>query len=88
MSEIETGRVDRPVGYRLGRPASRVTGRVGIFDRPVKPVKTPVKLYFLATKRHLSTNRNMHILIFINKTFYKKNNINKPRLLKTLVEWF
>ena len=33
---------------------------------------TPVKLSFLATKRHLSTNRNIHIYFIINTTFYKK----------------
>ena len=32
-------------------------------DWPVKPVKTPVKISFLATKRHLSTNRNIHIYL-------------------------
>ena len=30
----------------------------------------------------------MHIYFVINRTFYKKNSINKPRLLKKLVEWF
>ena len=49
-----TGRVDRPVGLRF-------------FDQPVKPVETPVKFSFLATKRHISTNRNIHI-------FYHKEN--------------
>ena len=51
--EMETGRVDRPVGLLVG---SR------FFDRPVKPVEKPVKFSFLATKRHLSTNRNLYIL--------------------------
>ena len=54
--------------------------------RPVKPVDTPVKFSFLATKRHLSTNRKIHIYFIINKTFYK-NGPSKPHLLKTLVEW-
>ena len=58
-----TGRVDRPVGLPVG---SR------FFDRPVKPVETPVKFSFLATKKHLSTNRNIHIYFTINKTFHKK----------------
>ena len=57
-SEMETGRVDRPVGSRF-------------FDRPVKPVEKPVDFSFLATKRHLSTNRNVLIYFIINKTFYK-----------------
>ena len=48
------------------------------FDRPVKPVEKPVKVCFLATKRHVSTNRNILIYFIINKTFYKKNSINKP----------
>ena len=30
----------------------------------------------------------MHIYFIVNKTFYKKKSINKPNLLKTLVEWF
>ena len=54
----------------------------------VEPVETPVKFFYFATKRHLSTNRNIHIYFVINKTFHKKNIINKPHLLKTLVEWF
>ena len=56
-------------GNRSGRPAS--VGSTGIgrvnqpgglpvgsrfFDQPVKSVEKPVKLSFLATKRHLSTN--------------------------------
>ena len=53
--EMETGLVDRPVGLPVG---SR------FFDRPVKPVEKPVKFSFLATKIHLSTNRN--ILIFFH----------------------
>ena len=40
----------------------------GFFDRPVKPVETPVKFSFLETKRHHSTDRN----ITINETFQKK----------------
>ena len=76
-SEMETDWVDRPVRLPVG---SRFV------DRPVKPVETPFKFSFLATKRHLSTNRNMHIN-FIIKLFIK-NRINKPYLLKTLVAWF
>ena len=73
---METGRVDWPVGLPVG---SR------FFDRPVKPVKKPVKLSFLATKIHLSTNRNIFIYF---KNFLLKISINKPHLSKTLVEWF
>ena len=58
-----TGRVDWPVGLPVG---SR------FFDRPIKPAETPVKFSFLATTRHLSTNRKIHICFVINKTFYKK----------------
>ena len=79
------------------------------FDRPVKLVETTVKFSFLAAKRHLSNNRNIHIQIFsyifiiyidilyrytvyFHYLFVKqlliKNSTNKPRLLKTLVEWF
>ena len=49
-------------GNRSGRPAP-VGLPVGsrFFDRPVKPVEKPVKFLFLATKRHLSTNLNIHL---------------------------
>ena len=70
-----TGMVDWPVGSRF-------------FDRPVKPVETPVKFSFLATKKHLCTKRKIRIYFIMNKTFYKINCIYKPHLLKTLVEWF
>ena len=60
---METGRVDRPVGLPVG---SR------FFDRPVKPVEKPVEFSFLATKRHLSTNRNILIYFLIAKTFDQK----------------
>ena len=40
-AEMETGRVDRPVGLPVG---SR------FLDRPVKRVETPVEFSFLATK--------------------------------------
>ena len=73
-AEMETGRVDRPVGSRF-------------FDRPVKPVEKPVKFSFLATKRHLSTNRNILIYFIINKTFCKKtvltNHIFRKHLLNS-----
>ena len=62
-AEMETGRVDRPVGLPV---------RPRFFDRPVKPVEIPFKLSFRATKTHLSTNRNMHIYFIMDKTFYKK----------------
>ena len=39
---------------------------------PVKPVETTVKFSFLATKRHLNTNRNAHLYFVKNKTFHKK----------------
>ena len=58
-----TGWVDRPVGLPVG---SR------FFNRPVKPVKTPVKFSFLATKRQLRTNRNKHTYFIINNFFCKK----------------
>ena len=76
-SEMVTGRVDRPAGLPVG---SR------FFERPVKPVEKPVKFSFLATKRHLSTNRNILIYFIINETFYKKNSINLPHLSKTPIE--
>ena len=58
-----TGQVDRPVGLPVG---SR------FFDRPVKPVDTPVKFSFLLTKRHLSPNRSIHTYFVINETFYQR----------------
>ena len=57
-----TNRVHLPAGSRF-------------FDRPVKPVETPVKFSLLARKRHLSTNRNIFICFVINKTFYKKKTV-------------
>ena len=63
-SEMETGRVDRPVGLPVG---SR------FFDRPVKPVEKPVKFSFFGTKKAFSTNQNILIYFIINKTFYKKS---------------
>ena len=74
-------------GNRSGQPAP-VGSSTRFFDQPVKSVETPVKFPFLETKRHLSTNRNIHKYFIINKTCHKKNSINKPNLLKTLVEWF
>ena len=68
----------KPVGLPVG---SR------FFDRPVKPVEKPVKFSFLATKRQLSTNRNILIYFIINKTFYKKtvliNHIFRKHLLNS-----
>ena len=57
-----TGWVDRPVGLPVG---SR------FFNWPVKPVKTPVKFSFLATKRQLRTNRNKHTYFnfFVKKEY-------------------
>ena len=69
IPEMETDRVDR---HRSGRPAGRVAGRSRFFDRPVKPVEKPVEFPFLATKRHLSTNRNILIYFLIAKTFDQK----------------
>ena len=52
----------KPVGSPVG---SR------FFDRPVKPVKKPVKFFFIATKIHLNTIRNIGLhthIYFENKT--------------------
>ena len=78
-SEMETGRVDRPVGLPVG---SR------FFDRPVKPVEKPVKFTFLATERHLSTNRNLLVYSIINKTFYKKSVLTNHTFRKYLFYGF
>ena len=59
-------------GNRSGRPAGQVTGRVEILRPAGQAVEIPVKYSFLATKSHLSANRNIHIYCIINKTFYKK----------------
>ena len=73
-------------GNRSGRPAGRVTVRVEILRPAGQPVETPVKFSFFATRKHLSTNPNVHINYISNKTFYKKNSINKLHRLKTPVE--
>ena len=53
-SEMETGRVDRPVWSRF-------------FDRLVKPDKKPVKFSFLVTKIHLNATGNIHTdMSFLN----------------------
>ena len=59
-AEMETGRVDRPVGSRF-------------FDRLVKLVEKPVEFSFLATKRRLNTNRNVFIYFILDKAFYQKS---------------
>ena len=66
---METGRLVRLVGLQV---------ESNFFDRPVKPVETPVEFSFLATKRHLSNNRNIHIYFVINETFYKKTVSMRP----------
>ena len=76
--EMETGRVDRPVGLPVG---SR------FFDRPVKPVEIPVKLSFLANKKS-NTNRNTLIYVIINKTFYKKTVLTNHAFWKHLLNGF
>ena len=84
----------RPVGCRNGNGwVDRLVGLpVGsrFFDRPVKLVETTVEFSFLVAKRHLSNNRNIHIYISLSfgKQLLIKNSTNKPRFLKTLVEWF
>ena len=76
-------------GNRSGQLAS-VGLPVGsrFFDRPVKPVETPVKFSFLATKRHLSTNQNILIHFIINKTFYKKSVLTNHTFRKHLLNGF
>ena len=79
-------------GNRPGRPAP-VGLPIGsrFFDRPVKLVETPVEFSFLATTKHLSTNRNIVIYFIINKTFYKKsvltNHIFRKHLLNGFQLW-
>ena len=74
-----TGRVDRPVRLPVG---SR------FFDRPVKPIEKPVEFSFLATKRHLSTNRNVLIYFIMNKTFHKKSVLTNHTFRKHLLNGF
>ena len=69
----------KPVGLPVG---SR------FFDRPVKPVEKLVKFSFLATKRHLSTNRNIPIYFIINKTFCKKTVFTNHIFQKHLLNGF
>ena len=103
-SEMETGRVDRhrsgrPAGrVEILQPAGqagcrkrricRFSCRKGEFDRPVKPVEKPVKFSFTATKRHLSTNRNILIYFIINKTLYKKSVLTNHTFRKHLLNGF
>ena len=76
-------------GNRSGRPALvRLPVGSRFLDWTVKPVETPVKFSFLATKRHLSSNWSTHIYFITNKTFYKKKSINKPHLSKHLLNVF
>ena len=76
-------------GNRSGRPAP-VGLPVGsrFFDRPVKPVEKPVEFSFLATKRHLSTNRNVLIYFIINKTLYKTSVLTNHTFRKHLLNGF
>ena len=74
-----TGQVDRQVGLPVG---SR------FFDGPVKPVEKPVKLSFLTTKKHLSTNRNILMYFIINKTFYKVSVLTNYTFRKHLLNGF
>ena len=74
-----TGRVDRPVGLPVG---SR------FFDRQVKSVEKPVEFSFLATKRHLSTNRNILIYFLIAKTFDQKTVLTNHIFWKHLLNGF
>ena len=77
--QISSGQKWKPVGLPVG---SR------FFDRPVKPVETPVKFFFLASKRHLSTNQNIHVYSIINKTFYKKVVLTNHTYWKHLLNGF
>ena len=86
----EGQRVKQPRdGNWSGRPAP-VGLPIGsrFFDRPVKLVEKPVKFSFLATKRHLSTNRNILEYFIINKTFYKKSVLTNHIFRKHLLNGF
>ena len=75
-------------GNRSGRPAPvGLPVGSGYFDQPVKPAEKPVKLSFLANKKHLSTNRNI-IYFIINKTFYKKSVLTSHTFRKHLLNGF
>ena len=76
-------------GNRSGRQAPvRLPVGSRFFDRPVKPVEKPVEFSFLATKRHLSTNRNIVIHFIIIKTFYKKSVLTNRNFRKHLLNGF
>ena len=72
-------------GNRSSRPAL-VGSR--FFDRPVKPVETPVMFSFLATIGYLSTNRNIRKYFVINETCYKKTVLTKHAFLKHVLNGF
>ena len=67
--------VGRPVGSRF-------------FDRPVKPVEKPIEFSFLATKRRLSTNRNILRYFLIAKTFDQKTVLTNHIFWKHLLNGF
>ena len=74
--------------YRPEMETGRVAGQVEIFDRPIISIETPVKFSFLATKRHLSTNRNILTYLIISKTFYKKTVLTNHIFWKHLLNGF
>ena len=57
-------------GNRSGRPAPV---RSILFDRPVKPVKKPVKFSFFVTKIHINTNQNIHRNMRFSNSLWKTN---------------
>ena len=62
---------------RDGNRSSRPGRRVEILRPAGQAGETPVKFSLLATKKQLSTNRNIQICFIMRKMFYKKNSINK-----------
>ena len=76
---LDTVPVDQPVGLPVGWR---------FFNRQVKLVETSVKIFFLGTKRHLSSNRNTHIYFIVNRNFYKKTVPTNHTFWKHLLNGF
>ena len=60
---------------RDGNRSSRPGGRVEILRPAGQAGETPVKFSLLATKKHLSTNRNIQLYFIMRKIFYKKKTV-------------
>ena len=64
------------------------TGRVEILRPAGQAGLKTCQIILSATKRHLSTNRNIFICFIINKTFHKKTVLTNLILRKHLLNGF